>query len=233
MLATATERERMSGLGTPQTELSQRWQQRGDALALGDLLEGLRSIDSYTYRHSLRMAELSFWLGRELGASNPFQLYEAALYHDVGKIAIPEEILIKPGPLTTEERAIVEFHVQATKQLLSDLGRPDLMGAADHHERLGGNGYPRRLVGEGIPLAGRIFAVADVFEAVTGVRPYRDAMPVEGALKLLQAGAGTDYDPTVVGALAKLLARTQVTVDGSSRELLEDLSRLESQVQPG
>lgn len=209
-----------------ENQLSERWRLRFGALALGGLLQGLKSIDNYTYRHSLRMAELCFWLGMELGVPNPLQLYDAGLYHDIGKIAIPEEILIKPGPLTAEERAIVEFHVQETRRLLLELGRPDLLVAGDHHERLAGTGYPHRLAGEQISLPGRVFAVADVFEAVTGVRPYRDTMPVEQALKLLQDGIGTQYDAAVVAALAKLLKRGEVALGPSGRELLEDLSKL-------
>lgn len=213
-------------------KLSKRWRQRLGALALRDLLEALRSIDNYTYRHSLRMAELSFWLGNELGYPKPFQLYDSALYHDVGKVAIPEDILAKPGPLSAEERAIVELHVEVTKGLLIESGHPDLAVASDHHERLNGTGYPRG-IGDGlVPMEGRIFAVADVFEAVTGIRPYRDALPLEEALNLLRQGVGSLYDPVVVAALGRLLQRWDVSLNSSGQGLLADLTRLSDAAAP-
>jgi putative two-component system response regulator len=128
----------------------------------------------------------------------------AAPLHDVGKIGIPDVVLLKPGALTDEERREVEEHAALGFKLLSGAGSALLELAAEiawtHHERIDGMGYPRRLAGEAIPIAGRITAVADVFDALTHDRVYRPALPVEEAVGIMRADSGTHFDPAVLTA---------------------------------
>jgi HD-GYP domain-containing protein (c-di-GMP phosphodiesterase class II) len=125
-----------------------------------------------------------------------------AALHDVGKAAIPPEILDKPSALTPEERTEVERHPLVGHRILIASRRPDALSAArialTHHERFDGTGYPHGLSGEEIPIAGRIVAVADVLDALLSDRPYRPALPRSEALALLAAGSGTQFDPAVV-----------------------------------
>jgi putative two-component system response regulator len=126
----------------------------------------------------------------------------AAPLHDIGKIAIPDRILLKPGSLTAEERAVIERHADMGYRLLADSGQDLLELAAvvarTHHERIDGNGYPRRLAGDDIPLVGRIVAVADVFDALTSDRVYRPALPVDETVRVLRAARGTQFDEAVL-----------------------------------
>jgi HD-GYP domain-containing protein (c-di-GMP phosphodiesterase class II) len=125
----------------------------------------------------------------------------------VGKLAIPDHILLKPGPLTEEEWAVMKRHPVYAYEWLS--GIPFLGKALDipyaHHERWDGSGYPRGLKGEAIPLFARIFAVVDVYDALTSDRPYRKAWPKEKALAYLQEQAGRQFDPQVVATFLRLV----------------------------
>ncbi|HEX6306731.1 MAG TPA: HD domain-containing phosphohydrolase [Longimicrobiales bacterium] len=129
--------------------------------------------------------------------------------HDLGKIAIPDEILLKPGPLTHEERAVAERHTTIGALILSGSRYPLLRVAAEialtHHERWDGTGYPRGLKGTDIPIAGRIVAVADVYDALTHERSYKPAWPVSRALGEILTKKGTHFDPLVVAALLRVL----------------------------
>ncbi len=129
--------------------------------------------------------------------------------HDIGKIAISERILRKPGALTENERRQMERHTDVGHELLAGSGNDLLELAATvawtHHERWDGTGYPRRLAGEAIPLAGRIVAVADVFDALTNDRSYRGAWSRADALAYLQLERGDAFDPAVVDAFAHTL----------------------------
>lgn len=135
-------------------------------------------------------------------------LRRGAILHDVGKIAIPDRILLKPGPLTEEEWAVMKLHPVYAYEWLS--GIPFLKKALEvpyaHHERWDGSGYPRGLKGLEIPLSARIFAVADVYDALTSDRPYRKAWPKEKALAYIREEAGKQFDPEVVEAFLKLMA---------------------------
>jgi putative two-component system response regulator len=126
----------------------------------------------------------------------------AAQMHDIGKVAIPDRILLKPGPLTEEERAQVETHAGIGKQILHGSESPILQLAEciawTHHERVDGSGYPRGLAGEEIPIHGRIAAVADVYDALTRDRPYRRAMSAAQASSLMAEVRGTHFDPDVL-----------------------------------
>jgi HD-GYP domain-containing protein (c-di-GMP phosphodiesterase class II) len=136
-------------------------------------------------------------------------IFRAGPLHDVGKIGVPDAILLKPGPLTDAERAVMERHAQAGHDLLrdshSELLQLGAVIALHHHERWDGAGYPNRLRAEEIPLAARIVAVADVFDALTTDRVYRPAMPFEDAVAIVRNGRGSHFDPLVVDAFLAAL----------------------------
>jgi len=121
---------------------------------------------------------------------------------DIGKVGVPDHVLLKPGPLDAGERAIIESHVTIGYEMLRELPflRDALPAIRGHHERWDGKGYPDRLAGEGIHLYARIMTVADSFDAMTSARPYRAAMPPDEAARRLRADAGTQFDPAVVRA---------------------------------
>jgi putative two-component system response regulator len=162
--------------------------------------------DPETGAHIQRMSNYSRLIAERLGLSAGDQalILRAAPMHDVGKIAIPDHILLKPGRLDEAELAIMRTHAEKGYEILKDSKSPLLDTAAlivlTHHEKFGGGGYPRGLVGEDIPLFGRIVAVADVFDALTTERPYKQAWSLERALGFLRAGAGDHFDPACVDA---------------------------------
>jgi putative two-component system response regulator len=161
--------------------------------------------DDDTYRHTERVGRAAALLARRLGlsAEESALLRRAAPLHDIGKVAIPDRILLKPGRLTPEEFEEMKEHTTAGARILGGSASPLLqmaeVVAASHHERWDGSGYPRGLAGEDIPLHGRLVAVADVFDALTHARPYKDAMPVEVALEEMEAMRGS-FDPRVKAA---------------------------------
>jgi putative two-component system response regulator len=167
--------------------------------------------DHETMGHSRRVADLALALARELGLPQEEidALRRGALLHDIGKIAVPDAILLKQGPLTPRERATMERHTAFARELLEPIAY--LRGAVDvpfaHHERWDGSGYPRGLAGEEIPLAARIFAVVDVFDALTSDRPYRRAWSAAAARGYVEAAAGRLFDPHVVAAFRSLEIR--------------------------
>jgi PAS domain S-box-containing protein len=182
-------------------------------LAYDTTLEGwaraLELRDNETQGHSQRVTALTVRLARVLGMSEEVvvQLRRGALLHDIGKMGVPDAILHKPGPLTVEEWAVMRRHPDAALTLLAPIAflQPALDIPHYHHERWDGSGYPRGLRGNQIPLAARVFAVIDVWDALTNDRPYRRAMPVAEARAYLQAQAGVLFDPDVVAALLQVL----------------------------
>ena len=146
------------------------------------------------------------------------ELVFASLLHDVGKIGISERILLKPGPLTQEERSVVELHPRIGCRLVEQV--PALASMAEailhHHERFDGDGYPSGIAGEQIPLEGRIICVADCFSAMTSERPYRSAMSAEEACAELERCAGTQFDPRVVRAFTEEVRRRPPEFDGDA-----------------
>ena len=158
--------------------------------------------------HIARMSDLCGVLALGLGFSPERSelLRLASTLHDVGKIAVPDAILMKAGPLTAQERTLMQDHVLVGYEMLSDSDDPLLAMAATialtHHERIDGTGYPRGLVGDEIPIEGRIAAVADVFDALTSERVYRAALHPRAAFAVMQEGRGTQFDPRVLDALA-------------------------------
>jgi putative two-component system response regulator len=166
--------------------------------------------DDATGEHTCRVARLSALLAEELDL-HPQEvelIMRAAPLHDVGKVAIEDQVLLKKGELSSEERAVMREHALGGAQLLSG-GRSDLMKmaaqiAAAHHERWDGHGYPKGLKGEGIPLPARIVAVADAFDALTHMRPYKaykEVWSVDEAMDEIELERGTQFDPRVVDAL--------------------------------
>lgn len=166
------------------------------------LAAALDARDKYTAGHSMRVAEYSIMIGK-LSGMNEEQadlLYKSALLHDIGKIGIPDEVLLKDGKLTDEEFAIIRTHPVLGESILLQIEPIDAMadflpGVRSHHERYDGKGYPDGIAGKKIPLFGRIIAVADAFDAMTSDRPYRNGMSHEKALSILEEGKGTQWDP--------------------------------------
>jgi HD-GYP domain-containing protein (c-di-GMP phosphodiesterase class II) len=130
------------------------------------------------------------------------------LLHDVGKIAVPDSILLKPGPLTEDEWCIMRQHPLFAHDLLSPIAylRPALDIPYCHHERWDGTGYPRGLAGDQIPLAARIFALVDVWDALLSDRPYRDAWPEEKVLEHIRQQAGKHFDPRLTEIFLQMVA---------------------------
>ncbi len=163
--------------------------------------------DSETGLHIAQMAQYCELLARGMGldAGRCELIRVASPLHDVGKIGIPDEILLKPGELTEEEREVMKRHTEIGYRVLAGSGSELLELAATialtHHERVDGSGYPRGLAGPEIPLEGRIAAVADVFAALTSDRRYRSALPFEEALEVVRAGRGSQFDAEVVDVL--------------------------------
>ncbi|MBS1197707.1 MAG: response regulator [Proteobacteria bacterium] len=162
--------------------------------------------DPDTGAHIKRMARYSQLIAERLNLDKGFQklVLEAAPLHDVGKIGIQDYILLKPGKLTDEEFEIMKSHSSLGYELLKDSASEVLMAGAEialhHHEKFDGSGYPGHLSGESIPILGRIVAVADVFDALTSVRPYKSAWSMEDARQNLEDGSGKHFDPLCVDA---------------------------------
>lgn len=162
--------------------------------------------DTDTGGHIERMSRVCGLIAEELGLpEEDCRLIEiAAQMHDVGKVGIPDEILFKPGTLTPEERRIMETHADLGWSILEGSESRLLQIAAEialsHHEKWDGSGYPRGLVGEAIPISGRITALADVFDALMSVRPYKPAWPLDRARALIEDGSGRHFDPRCVSA---------------------------------
>ncbi len=180
---------------------------RGTALLLGEVVE---ADDSYTGEHCKDVVRLALAVARELGLDIDTQrtVEFGALLHDVGKIAVPKEIVNKPGKLDEREWEIIKTHTVEGQRMLARVG--GFMGSVgaivrSHHERWDGGGYPDGLRGDDIPLAARIISCCDAFDAMTTTRPYRKAMPRAVALAELVKHAGAQFDPQVVGALSALV----------------------------
>ena len=184
---------------------------------LDSLVRAIDHKDRYTRRHSLQDADLAVKLGTALGLSEGTlrALRIAGLLHDVGKIGVPDHILKKPGPLTEEERTIMQEHVVIGKLIIH--GVPNLLDVADaiaaHHERWEGGGYPQGLKGEKIPVLGRILAIADAYSAMVLDRPYRKALDREQAIAELRRGTGTQFDPALVEPFIRIIESDQGSVE--------------------
>ena len=170
--------------------------------------------DKETQGHAERVTHMTLQLARAMGVDDSAmeQIRRGALLHDIGKMGIPDQILLKPGKLTQEEWNIMHKHPQYAYELLYPI--PYLRPALDipfyHHERWNGKGYPNKLKGEDIPLAARLFAVVDVWDALISDRPYRKAWSKKAALEVIRNGADKLFDPKVVMAFLELLERGEL-----------------------
>ena len=190
------------------------------------LLDTIRAIaatidarDGYTHRHSERVAALGGLLAQELGLPDDERerVELSGLLHDVGKIAVPDSILNKPGKLTPEEFAEMQKHPAHGARILGNIASPTIEavipGVRYHHEKWDGTGYPDRLTGEDIPLLGRMLGVADFYDALTSARTYRAAMDPAEAIALIEKGAGSHFDPRIAAAAVRLFERGELMVE--------------------
>jgi putative nucleotidyltransferase with HDIG domain len=186
--------------------------------------------DSETAGHSERVCGYSLAIARPMGWSDKLlgSLTRGAYLHDIGKLGVPDSILLKPGPLTPDERALMQQHVQIGFELVRVI--PFLADAAEiiltHHERHDGSGYPRGLKAEEILLGARIFAVADSFDAITSDRPYRRASPFAAGRDTIRREAGRLFDPEVVAVFLSIPLETWSTIACDQRQMAALPSRL-------
>jgi HD-GYP domain-containing protein (c-di-GMP phosphodiesterase class II) len=166
------------------------------------LMKCLEERDAYTYGHSMRVMEYSSLIakGANLKYSDVQNIEMAAMFHDLGKIGIPDCVLLKPERLDSSEGKVIREHPVKSAAILSliDAFKNVTSGVLHHHERFDGKGYPDKLVGDKIPLYSRVILVADTFDAMTSTRPYRKARPVEDAYAEIERFSGTQFDPEFV-----------------------------------
>jgi HD-GYP domain-containing protein (c-di-GMP phosphodiesterase class II) len=189
--------------------------------------------DSDTGAHNYRVAWIAARIAERMGlAGSAMQaLIAGSFLHDVGKIGIPDAILLKPGKLDDAEFVIMRTHVDQGEAIVTGMGWLD--GAnevvAAHHEKWNGTGYPRGLAGNAIPLAARIFAVADVFDALCSKRPYKEPMGFDAAMAILEKDTGSHFDPEVMAVFRpmalEVFSRLANSSESDSRQLLEDRIR--------
>jgi len=171
-------------------------------------VSALESRDPYTAGHQSRSADLARAIAIEMGLDQDKidAIHMAGIVHDIGKIAIPAEILIKPTKLTNIELSLIKQHSRSGYEMLKDVESPWSLAEIvyQHHERMDGSGYPRNLEGDKILMEARILSVADVVEAMASHRPYRAALGIEAALEEIKKNKGTLYDDAVADACLKL-----------------------------
>ncbi len=170
--------------------------------------------DNETGFHVIRMSLYCKEIALEYGLSESQAdlLQNVAPMHDIGKLGVPDNVLQKPGKLNPEEWAIIQKHPEFGASILgnagvSELAREARLVALTHHEHWDGKGYPRQLVGEDIPISGRIAALADVYDALVSVRPYKDAWPIDDAVAYIRQKSGSQFDPDVVRAFERALPK--------------------------
>jgi putative nucleotidyltransferase with HDIG domain len=179
--------------------------------AIESLNATVEAKDPYTAGHSLRVQELTVAIGTELGlaGSRLESLRLAGLFHDIGKLAVPDAVLTKPARLTPDEYALVQQHSEEGARIVGKLGplREAVPMIRHHHERWDGRGYPDALAGDEIPLEAAIVGLADAWDAMTTDRPYQHALSMQAALEEIRAGRGTQFAPVVVDAFLATLSR--------------------------
>ncbi|MDQ6423191.1 HD-GYP domain-containing protein [Paenibacillus sp. LHD-117] len=200
-----------------------------------ELVFATEAKDAYTAGHNYRVALYALKLGEELGLSlsQLRAIAQGGLVHDIGKLAIPDGILNKPGKLTDEERVVIETHPVSGYDMCKRLGfmLEELAVIRSHHEKWNGSGYPDKLAGEDIPLVARITAVADVYDALTSSRSYRKAMTHEEAMDILLRESGRHFDPRCIAAWEKLVKEQQQFILETSKN--SDYVRLDSDGKTG
>jgi HD-GYP domain-containing protein (c-di-GMP phosphodiesterase class II) len=181
---------------------------------LETVLDSLRFKDPYTFEHggSVRALALPVGHAMELRHLDMWRLAEAAYFHDIGKVCIPSEILMKPGALTLEERAVMDRHPELGQQLLAEVAGYEEVGniVRSCHENVDGTGYPDGLRGEDIPLQARIISVVDAFDALTTARAYSEPVSFAEARRLIASAAGSRFDVMVVEAFISALVEEEV-----------------------
>ena len=189
---------------TSELERSNRQLEQTHLVMLQQLGRAADYRDNETGMHIVRVGNFSKLLGLAVGIleSQAELLMYASMMHDIGKIGIPDHVLLKPGKLTDEEFDVIKQHPEIGAKIIGDHDAEVLKMAKQialaHHEKWNGKGYPHGLSGEAIPIVGRIVAIADVFDALTCVRPYKRAWPIEDALDLIRKEAGQHFDPELV-----------------------------------
>jgi putative nucleotidyltransferase with HDIG domain len=193
--------------------------------SLESLIHTLEAKDPYTQNHSLRVAELATEIVTRMRSEDAVfisRVRVAAIFHDIGKIGVPEEVLNKPSRLTREEMALVEQHPVIGETILAPLLDPEIVAIVrHHHEHLSGKGYPDGLAGDAIPLGARIVAVADAFDAMTSTRPHRTAHSVAEAIQILRDGAGVQWDREAVFTLLRIIAAGRAEGFATARSVAE------------
>lgn len=197
-----------------QEELEQKVEEQTELIrdtflgAVMSLAEALDAKDRYTNGHSKRVTEIAVTLASEMELSQEMvdKIRLASLVHDIGKIGVPEEILLKKGKLTNEEFDLIKEHSVAGEKILKPIikDREVLAMVRFHHEKYAGGGYPEGIEGEAIPLGARIMAVADAYDAMTSSRPYRAALSPEKARSQLLANRGSQFDPALVDLFVRV-----------------------------
>lgn len=186
---------------------------------LVDLTRKVDGRENLDLRHSRAIALVSRSLADALGldADAAQRAYLAGMFHDLGKIELPETLLRKPGPLDSNEWAEMASHAERGAEMVDRIGGMRDVAAivASHHERWDGVGYPNRIAGESIPIEARIVAASDAFVTMTSERPFRGALPVTAALTELIRSAGSGFDPAVVGALLELAVERRLGLEAS------------------
>jgi putative nucleotidyltransferase with HDIG domain len=180
------------------------------------LTAAIDAKDHFTFGHSQNVAEYSTILAEAIGLDSTHIdiIREAALLHDIGKIGIPEYILTKPGRLDHDEYEMIKRHVELSIAIVKHLPSLNhvIPSIIAHHERWDGKGYPRGLSGESIPIGARCLAVADSFDAIVSHRPYKAAMPVEYALKEIEAQLGKQFDPIIAQLFVDLVKSGKIKI---------------------
>lgn len=176
------------------------------------LLEQVKAKDEFTFDHCCRVGRGSRKLAKAIGLNEYEQaiVEYAGLFHDIGKVQIPLDILVKPGRLDKREIEIIKSHPALSAQMIKDFEnvpffRFMLPGIKYHHEKFEGEGYPTGMQGENIPLFARLIAVVDAYDAMTNMRPYRNPLPEEKALQEIKDYKGSQFDPRLADAFLKLL----------------------------
>ena len=181
------------------------------------LTAAIDAKDHYTFSHSENVSSLATQLARAIGLDDEHveMIRQAGLLHDIGKISIPESILAKTARLTDEEYEIMKSHVTNSISMIRHLPSLDYVIpiAISHHERYDGNGYPRRLAGESIPVGGRVLGVVDAFDAMCSKRPYKKAMPISDALEEIERNLGRQFDPAIGQTFVDLIRDGTIKTD--------------------
>lgn len=195
------------------SNLSEAYQ--ANMTTISALTSAIDSKDHYTYQHSRNVAMYSAILATAAGLNEDQvkMIYEAGLLHDIGKISIPENILSKNGELTNQEFSNMKEHVNNSIDMIRHLPSMDYVipAAVGHHERWDGQGYPRGIAGENIPITARCLAIADAFDAMTTDRPYRKGMSIDYAAEEIEKGAGTQFDPELAEIFVRLIKSEELS----------------------